>query len=129
MNKSDTMYKYLAEHLNLSDIYAADAISTVSAFVFQSRKKLGLTQKEFAEKMNVSQGMISKWESANYNYTIESIAQIAAKLDACFSINFSAKEGNDISESAVNLINSNALWNVSSPQRPITPLYESDDAA
>lgn len=129
MNKSDTMYNYLATHLSLCDIYAADAISTVAAFVFQSRKKLGLTQKEFAEKMSVSQGMISKWESADYNFSLESIAQIAAKLNSTFSIHFSSKEGTDISDSAAELITTNASWNVSSIKPAITLLCSADDAA
>ena len=39
-----------------------------------------MTQKEFAKKLNVSQGMVSKWESEDYNFTIESLAQIAEKI-------------------------------------------------
>lgn len=40
-----------------------------------------MTQKEFADHMCVSQGMVSKWESGDYNFTIRTLADIAEKLD------------------------------------------------
>ena len=40
-----------------------------------------MTQKEFAKFMGVTQGMVSKWESGDYNFTIESICNILEKLD------------------------------------------------
>ncbi|MCH5279935.1 MAG: helix-turn-helix transcriptional regulator [Lachnospiraceae bacterium] len=30
---------------------------------------MGMTQLEFAKHMGVSQGMVSKWESREYNFT------------------------------------------------------------
>ncbi len=40
-----------------------------------------MNQKQFAEFMNVSQSMVSKWESTTYNFTIKSIISILTKLD------------------------------------------------
>ena len=63
------------------DIIAAKALAGVSAEIVKHRINLGMTQKQFAEYMEVSQGMVSKWESADYNFSVKSLAHIAAKLD------------------------------------------------
>ena len=44
------------------------------------RLALGMTRKEFAQYMGVSPNMVSKWESAGYNFSIRALADIAAKL-------------------------------------------------
>lgn len=56
----------------------------VSANILKQRIQSGKTQKEFAKYMGVTQGMVSKWESGNYNFTIKSIADIFEKLDMEF---------------------------------------------
>lgn len=53
----------------------------LSAAIVKQRIALGMTQKQFAEYMNVSQGMVSKWESTDYNFSMKALAEIAAKLD------------------------------------------------
>ena len=85
---TNEMYSLLANYISKSDIYAASVIAKVSAFIINYRNRSGMTQKEFAEFMGVSQGMVSKWESAEYNYSVESIAQIAEKLGYTFDIEF-----------------------------------------
>jgi transcriptional regulator with XRE-family HTH domain len=42
---------------------------------------MGMTQKEFADYMGVTQGMVSKWESREYNFTIKSLNEICQKLN------------------------------------------------
>lgn len=86
--KNKEMFELLSAYISKSDIYAAKAIATISAFIVKSRLDLKMTQKEFAKMMGVSQGMVSKWESAEYNFTIENIAQISEKLNATFKIAF-----------------------------------------
>lgn len=87
-NTSNEMFEYLSKHISKSDIYAATAIAKISMFLFKYRREHNMTQKEFAKMMGVSQGMVSKWESAEYNFTIENIAQIAEKLKVTFEIEF-----------------------------------------
>lgn len=53
----------------------------ISVNILQKRISMNKTQKEFAKYMNVSQGMVSKWESGEYNFTIKNIADIFDKLD------------------------------------------------
>ena len=82
------MYEFISNYISKSDIYAASVIAKVSAFIINYRNRTGMTQKDFAKFMGVSQGMVSKWESAEYNFSVESIAQIAEKLECTFDIDF-----------------------------------------
>ncbi len=45
------------------------------------RIEMGLTQREFAEYMGVTQEMVSKWESREYNFTIKTLNEICQKID------------------------------------------------
>ena len=85
---TNEMYSLLANYISKSDIYAATVIAKVSAFIINYRNRTGMTQKEFAEFMGVSQSMVSKWESTEYNFSVESIAQIAEKLGYTFDVEF-----------------------------------------
>lgn len=53
----------------------------VAVKIRDKRKELNMTQKDFAEYLNVSQSMVSKWESADYNFTLESLVQLFDRLD------------------------------------------------
>jgi len=88
INKNVDMFKLMSEYISKSDVYAATVMAKVSAFIYECRKQKKMTQAEFADFMDVTQGMVSKWESAEYNFTIENIAQISEKLDVTFDIEF-----------------------------------------
>ena len=79
------------DSLKPSDLIEARAISQVTGTIIKERKRLGLDQKEFAEKLGVSQSLVSRWESGNSNFTIKSLAEIAAKLDMCLDIKIKRK--------------------------------------
>ncbi|MEG1075096.1 MAG: helix-turn-helix transcriptional regulator [Ruthenibacterium sp.] len=53
----------------------------VAVAIQRKRKELGLSQKEMAQKIHVSQGMISKWESGEYNFSISSLTEICEKFN------------------------------------------------
>lgn len=55
--------------------------SKISMKIFDERIARGMKQKEFAEYLDVSQSMISKLESGEYNPTVEQLYKIATKLD------------------------------------------------
>ena len=86
------MYEFISNYISKSDIYAASVIAKISAFIINYRYKTGMTHKEFAKFMGVTQGMISKWESAEYNFSVESIAQIAEKLGVTVDITFTPEQ-------------------------------------
>ena len=68
----------------------------LSARIEKCRQNMNMTQKEFAEYMNVSQGMVSKWESREYNFTIRSLNEICEKLH--LSLNLDMQPVNMVKE-------------------------------
>lgn len=81
-----TLFDMLSEFYTKSDIYAAHVKSQVSTQIVSYRLENDLSQKDVAEFFGVTQGMISKWESGTYNFTIEAIAKICEKLNKTFDI-------------------------------------------
>lgn len=69
------------DNLSAADVLASKALAEISSGILQCRIESGMTQKQFAQFMNVSQGMVSKWESGDYNFSVKSLADIAVKLD------------------------------------------------
>lgn len=88
LNKNKEVYEFISNYISKSDVYATTAIAKISAFIYKRRKELGMSQKAFAQMMGVTQAMVSKWESAEYNFTIATIAHIAEKLNTTFDIEF-----------------------------------------
>lgn len=63
-------------------------LQTISSVIYMDRREKKLTQKAYANSVGVSQVMISKIESGNYNPTIEFLSKLAYKLNFTFKINF-----------------------------------------
>ncbi len=80
---------WLTEGLSEAEIKTTVELAKISARIELCRLEMGLTQQEFAKYMGVSQGMVSKWESREYNFTIRSLNEIGRKLDLDLFINLS----------------------------------------
>ncbi|NLN87593.1 MAG: helix-turn-helix transcriptional regulator [Syntrophomonadaceae bacterium] len=68
---------------SLYDIYYK-----ISMALFDYREKHKLSQKKLAEILGVTQPMVAKLESGDYNYTVEQLWKIATKLNFTFNIDF-----------------------------------------
>ena len=53
----------------------------IGRIISEVRREKKLSQEDLAEKMNVSQGLVSRWESGRCNFTINSLAAICEALD------------------------------------------------
>lgn len=53
----------------------------ISRMIREARKRSGMSQKEFASKMGVTQSLVSRWESGECNYTVDTLAQICLALN------------------------------------------------
>ena len=84
-NLSDLL-RIFEDKVSASDILSSKALAEISSTIAKYRIEKGMNQKQFAEYMGVSQGMVSKWESQDYNFTIKTLADIAAKLDLDLNI-------------------------------------------
>lgn len=74
------LLKDFEDYLSISDIVAAKLLAKISETIVKKRIDMGMTQKEFADYMSVSQSMVSKWESEDYNFSIETLTLICEKL-------------------------------------------------
>ena len=67
------------------DMTAAEMAKTalhiqIQQMVHDTRMAQGWTQKDLAEKMGVKQSLVSRWESGECNYTIDTLIDIADSL-------------------------------------------------
>jgi len=88
--------KYCDEPVNerrgLYDIYYE-----ISTKIFDYRNAKGWSQKKLAEALGVTQAMVSKLESGEYNYTIEQLWKISSKLDWKLNVSFEGYQSNNYS--------------------------------
>ena len=86
MNKTQTpgineLLSLFAETLTPADVLSAKLISQFSNSITSERLRLNMSQKQFADYINATQSLISRWERGDYNFSINKIAEIASKLD------------------------------------------------
>ena len=83
----DTYYKLSGgegrEYEGLYDIYYK-----ISTAIFKYRIKHNLSQNKLAAKLGVTQAMVSKLESGDYNYSVEQLWKVSHKLGLKFNIVF-----------------------------------------
>ncbi len=77
---------WVSEGLSEAEIKTTIELAKISAKIERCRLELGMTQIEFAKYMGVTQGMVSKWESRDYNFTIKSLNEICQKIDLTLSV-------------------------------------------
>ena len=67
----------LTQNMTTVDIAQTALHIELSQKIRKARKKLGMSQKDLAEKMGVKQSLVSRWESSECNYTIDTLVEIA----------------------------------------------------
>lgn len=77
---------WVSEGISEAEVKTIVELAKISAKIERCRIDMGMTQKEFADYMGVTQGMVSKWESREYNFTIRSLNEICKKIDLELSI-------------------------------------------
>lgn len=78
------------EYFELDDI-----LYDISMELFNYRIENKLKQSELAEKLGISQGMVSKLESGEYNPTIQQLWKISKKLDLQLRVSFEKKKSTE----------------------------------
>lgn len=77
---------WVSEGFSEAEVKTIVELAKISARIERYRIEMGMTQKEFAKYMGVTQGMVSKWESREYNFTIKALNEICQKIDLELSI-------------------------------------------
>ena len=103
--------------LSPADVLSAKLKAQISSVITKERIKLHMNQTEFANHINAKQSQISHWERGDYNFSIEKIADIAAKLD--LDVNFTA-----VHMSFYKALDNYKINNITSPQ-PFSYVFKS----
>ena len=77
---------WVSEGFSEAEVKTMVELAKISARIERCRIEMGMTQQEFAEYMDVTQGMVSKWESREYNFTIKTLNEICQKIDLELSV-------------------------------------------
>lgn len=77
----ENLFEAFSDKLTTASLNAISLLSQISATISMERIQRKMKQKEFAKFMNVTQGMISRWESGDYNFTIRQLCEICEKLE------------------------------------------------
>ena len=72
---------WLIDELSEEERRTAEFIAAIAVSIQLKRKAAGLTQKELADKLGVSQVMVSRWENGEENFTAATLAKISTALD------------------------------------------------
>lgn len=87
MNYNEFKAKIFAERPEVKEEY--DALGSQYEIIraeIESRKAVGMTQKELAERMGTAQANISRFESGNYNPTLAFLQKMAQSLGKTLKI-------------------------------------------
>lgn len=87
---------WLTAGLSEEELLAKKTLAIIAADIQLKRIELGLDQKEFAKLLGVSQGMVSRWESGTYNFTITTLINICEKLELSFKPQITSKEVEEV---------------------------------
>ena len=81
IEKNANFIDELIDSLDRSAVIEASIASKIVLALITARAERGMNQKQFAEYMGVSQAMVSKWETVDCNFTIQTISKICEKLN------------------------------------------------
>jgi len=77
---------WLSEGLTEAEVKTTVELAKIPARIERCRLDMGMTQQEFAEYLGVTQGMVSKWEGREYNFTIRTLNEVCEKINLNLSI-------------------------------------------
>jgi len=72
--------KTMLPEITDAEISYANMRSEIAAAIIKKRHELCMDQKSFAEYVGVSQGMVSRWEKMQCNFSLKTISEICEKL-------------------------------------------------
>lgn len=75
------MFAALFENLSAKEMCLAGIQGIIAAEISMKRQSMGMNQNQFAKFMGVSQGLVSRWESGETNFTLSTLVDIADKLN------------------------------------------------
>ena len=71
---------WLSDYLTHEESVTAKYIAQIAAIIQRQRKAQGFTQQDLANKLGVSQAIVSRWENGEENFTVATLVKISAAL-------------------------------------------------
>lgn len=83
MSKSDAraMLEALSPNMTAEELLLASMQSMIAAQISIRRQDLGLSQQQLADKLDVSQALVSRWETGDANFTLSTLVKISQALE------------------------------------------------
>ena len=75
-----TLLEALSESFSDEELLVSTLQADIATTISSVRVSKGLSQGDLAKMLNVSQGLISRWEGGDVNFTLETLARISLKL-------------------------------------------------
>ena len=77
-NKSlDDLLSALTEGLSDEELLLASIQSDIAAAISTARTAKGLSQQELSNALGVTQGLVSRWENGDVNFTLQTLDEIS----------------------------------------------------
>lgn len=95
--QSEQLIAALTDGLKDADILAAHYQSEISSAIINARISRNMNQAEFAQFLGISQGMVSKLENGDYNFTVSKLCELACTLNLDLNISLASKPENPLS--------------------------------
>lgn len=77
---------WITQGIPEAEVKSLVQLAKISAQIERCRLDMEMTQEEFAQYLGVSQGMVSRWENRDYNFTVKSLNDICQKLNLSLTI-------------------------------------------
>ena len=100
----EDLLRAISADMSAEDLLLAGLQGAIAAEIAIKRHEKGLSQKDFAALMGVSQGLVSRWEKGECNFTLETLIKIASKLDIQVQCPFVTKVPTRYSSSTDNIV-------------------------
>jgi len=72
---------WLSDSMTLEEKITAKYIAQIAVTIQRQRKEKSLTQQELANKLGVSQVIVSRWENGEEDFTVATLAKISTALE------------------------------------------------
>lgn len=79
-SKFETLVDALLPDASAEELLLSGLCGVIAAEISMKRQEMNMSQKEFAAFMGVSQGLVSRWERGEANFTLGTLVHICAKL-------------------------------------------------
>lgn len=88
----------------------ADLLAEIAIQIHTRRIEMGMTQGEFAKFNNVTQATVSKWESGDCNFTIQTLAKVFSKIGLSFTFDIGEKKAPHVAVREASEIKQISQW-------------------